>query len=49
VYGLLERCRETIIPRKRGRDVETGIINALLRRPIGQVSLSDVRHFSCKS
>ena len=48
VCDLLERYRDTIIPRKRGRDVEAVIINALLRRPIAQVSLSDVRqsHFA---
>ncbi len=42
VRKLMERYRDTVVPRKRCRTVETGLLNALLRYPFAQLALSAV-------
>ena len=41
---LLIRYRDSVVPKKRGRDVETCIINAFLRTPLAKSSLNSLRH-----
>ena len=45
---LLIRYRDTVVPRKRGCDIETCILNAFLRTPLARTKLSALRqeHFA---
>jgi hypothetical protein len=42
VRDVLERYRDTVVIRKRAKDVETIIIDAILRQPFVALPLSDV-------
>ncbi len=42
VGAIVTRYRDEIVPRKRGADRETTMINAFLRRPIAQVAVADL-------
>ncbi len=42
VKDLIERYRDTVVVKKRGREVETFILNALLRQPLASAYLADV-------
>ena len=39
---LLTRYRKSVVPTKKGRDVETHIVNAFLRHPIADTRLADL-------
>jgi integrase len=43
---LLQRFRDTVVPNRRGRAVETIVINAFLRQPLAKIRLSDL---TCES
>jgi len=42
VADIVSRYRDEVVPRKRGADRETLVLNAFLRHPLAQVALSDV-------
>ena len=42
VADVVSRYRDEVVPRKRGADRETVMLNAFLRRPLAQVALSEV-------
>jgi integrase len=42
VADIVSRYRDEVVPRKRGADRETLVLNAFLRHPLSQVALSDV-------
>lgn len=42
VRDILERYRDTVVPQKRGRDIETIIINAFLRQRLAARSLASI-------
>jgi integrase len=40
--ALVERYRDSVVPAKRGRSIETIILNAFLRTPLAKLNLSEV-------
>ena len=42
VADIVSRYRDEVVPRKRGADRETLVLNVFLRHPLAQVALSDV-------
>jgi hypothetical protein len=42
VADVVNRYRDEVVPRKRGADRETLVLNVFLRHPLAQVALSDV-------
>jgi hypothetical protein len=38
VASLIERYREEVSPKKRGRDMETFVLNAMLRRSFAEIT-----------
>ena len=42
VAHIVSRYRDEVVPRKRGADRETLVLNVFLRHPLAQVALSDV-------
>ena len=38
---IMTRYRDEVVPRKRGADRETLLLNAFLRHPLAQVALSE--------
>jgi integrase len=48
VRDILERYRDEVIPKKRGAEVETYILNAFLRQPLNNLTLAEITpaHFT---
>jgi hypothetical protein len=42
VAAMVIRCRDEVVPRKRGADRETLMLNAFLRQPLAQAALTEV-------
>ena len=42
VADVIARYRDEVVPRKRGADRETAMLNAFLRQPLAQMALSEV-------